>query len=247
MTSPETAIPHPASAEAAPTVRGRAGRTTGAFLVLVAGALALAGCGGGDRPVTQEKVRGALVETGDIPGQNWSAGEANEVAPEREDTSVSEFLNQSEGVSEACRNALAQFNAQLGKPSAYAQLTFSQPSESAIGGRELSVTVRGYQENFPELPDPQKVVGTCPSFDLSREGQQLSVKLRKPTYETKGSSALGMDITMGTEKISLDMVRAPQGGNLVSLSLTGVDEKANKEVLEKVLTKQLEKVKSSAG
>ncbi|WP_116115769.1 hypothetical protein [Austwickia chelonae] len=244
MIPSETALPQTAPTCAEPISRGRSGTSAKAFLVLAAAALVLTGCGG-DQAIAQDKARSSLIEPGDIPGQNWSAGEPNEVAPEREDTSVGEFLNQSEGVSEACRKALSQFNAQLGKPSAYAQLTFSQPSDSAIGGRELSVTVRGYEENFPELPDPQKVVSACPSFDLSRDDQQLSVKLRKPTYETKGASALGMDIAMGTEKISLDLVRVAEGGNLVTLSLTGVDEKANKEVLEKVLTKQLEKVKSS--
>ena len=231
-------------------------RALGALLAVAA---ALAGCGG-PRALTQAEVAGVLIGADEAALRGWTAGTTNEVAPDAGagptgptgptgpgDNGLGQLLAGASGVSEACRTALTSFSGGLASPTAFASTAFTRQDGSAALGRELVVTLRGYDENPPALPDARAAVAGCPSFDIEAGGQRLSGRLRAPAYDLSDYAALGLDLTSGGEHTSLDLIRLRRGANLVAASVTGADEAANHPLLQDVARAQADKVAATAG
>lgn len=203
-------------------------------------ALGVAGCG--PRALTQDTIAGTLIEPDAAHLAGWLADPPSQAAPEGADGELGHLLAQTTGMSPACRDALSAFSA-TGTASAFASRVFTRSDGAGTQTQDLVVAVRGYdQQDPPRLPDPQATVRACPAFELSAQGQKLAGRLRAPTYDVADSAALGLDLSSGADKTSLDLIRVRRGANLITASITGPDEAANHDTLGRVAAAQADKV-----
>ena len=264
---PAASAPASATASRASAIPSTPASTIASVVASIAAvslALALGGCGG-PRALTQAEVGGALVTAAEAGLVGWSTGPIGEVAPAAGDEGLAALLQQAAGLSEPCRTALAAFGGGFGTPSAYASRSFHRTTDSTPGatpdrdaappdgpaqdasgldaaGLDVVVAVRSYNGDAPPLPDAAAALRTCPSFEISAGGQRLAGRLRTPAYDLPDATALGLDLTSGPERTSLDIVRARRGANLVTASATGPAQAATAAALRPVVRAQADKV-----